>query len=222
MDELADRSRARFRTTVYDRPEFLDYFGSATPVGELAHLNIGSRPARRPGKTGVTGLRAIPWVFAWTQTRLMLPGWLGVGDALQESISAGHLDELRQMYREWPFFQSTLDLIEMVLAKTSPGITARYRQRLVPPPLQAIGEELETGRTDTAAVVLTVTGHTELIEDNPVLRRSIDVRNPYVDPINIVQVEILRRLRDHGDDDSLVEALAMTFNGVAAGMRNTG
>ena len=110
----------------------------------------------------------------------------------------------------------------MVLAKTSPSITARYRRRLVPPALQTIGEELETGRTEAAAVVLTVTGHVELIEDNPVLRRSIDVRNPYVDPINIVQVELLRRLRAQSDDDLLVEALAMTVNGVAAGMRNTG
>ncbi|MCZ6915535.1 MAG: phosphoenolpyruvate carboxylase [Gemmatimonadetes bacterium] len=222
MDELADRSRERFRATVYERPEFLEYFASATPVDELADLNIGSRPARRPGKTGVTGLRAIPWVFAWTQTRLMLPGWLGVGDALGASIGAGHLEELQQMYREWPFFQSTLDLIEMVLAKTSPTITARYIERLVAPERQAIGEELETRRADTAATLLTVTEHTELIEDNPVLRRSIDVRNPYVDPINIVQVELLRRLRNQGEDASLVEAIAITVNGIAAGMRNTG
>lgn len=222
MSELADRSRAAYRRMVYERPEFLDYFRIATPERELAHLNIGSRPARRAAGAGVESLRAIPWVFAWTQTRLMLPAWLGVGAALTAAIEAGRLAELRTMYREWPFFHSTVDLIEMVLAKTSPEITARYDAHLVPERLGRVGSDLRQGLRETVDAVLSVTEHRQLIEDNPVLRRSIEVRNPYVDPINIVQVEILRRLRAEGESPELLEAFAVSVNGIAAGMRNTG
>ncbi len=222
-DEMAQRSRDAYRRVVYERPEFLQYFRAATPERELAHLNIGSRSARRGGGggTGVGSLRAIPWVFAWTQTRLMLPAWLGVGAALGSEIDGGQLATLRRMYREWPFFQSTLDLIEMVLAKASPDITARYDERLVPPELMGVGVELRERLRHTTEALLTVTGHTTLVEHNPVLRRSIDVRNPYVDPINIVQAEILCRLRA-GETPELIEALSVCVNGIAAGMRNTG
>jgi phosphoenolpyruvate carboxylase len=136
--------------------------------------------------------------------------------------SAG-LDELRQMYDAWPFFSSTLDLVEMVLAKASPDIAARYDLRLVPENLRPIGEQLRAELRATIATLLTVTRHRELLEHNPVLRRSVDVRNPYVDPINLVQVEILSRLRSGGGDiDLLRDALLVTVNGIAAGMRNTG
>lgn len=222
MDGLAVRSRDAYRNMVYDRAEFLEYFRMATPEVELGHLNIGSRPARRAGQSGVRGLRAIPWVFAWTQTRLLLPGWLGVGEALQEAIENGHGDALRQMYRDWPFFHTTLDLIEMVLAKASPGIAEQYDEHLVPEHLRVIGVELRTRLQRTTEALLTVTGHAELLEDNPVLKRSIGVRNPYVDPINIVQAEILSRLREDPDNPRMINALSVTVNGVAAGMRNTG
>ncbi len=222
MQRLADESRVAYRSLVYDRPAFLEYFRAATPEVELGLLNVGSRPARRAGQAGVRGLRAIPWVFAWTQTRLMLPAWFGVGSALGAAIARGELDELRAMYREWPFFGSTLDLIEMVLAKASPGIAARYDERLVQGEGRAIGEELRRAMTDTVEAVLRVTGHRELIEHNHVLRRSIDVRNPYVDPINIVQVELLSRTRTLPEDERLRAALSVTVNGIAAGMRNTG
>jgi phosphoenolpyruvate carboxylase len=222
MDHLAERSRRVYRGLVYQRPDFLPYFHLATPVRELAHLNTGSRPARRAGDPGVAGLRAIPWVFAWTQTRSMLPAWLGVGSALAAAIADGQLNELRRMYREWPFFTSTLDLFEMVLAKASPDITARYDERLVPEAEQAIGAELRTALAETTTTLLAVTGHDQLLAENPVLRRSIDVRNPYVDPINIVQIEVLRRLRADGPTPQLTDALAVCVNGVAAGMRNTG
>ena len=222
MDGLAIRARDAYRTMVYDRAEFLEYFRMATPEVELGHLNIGSRPARRAGQSGVRGLRAIPWVFAWTQTRLMLPGWLGVGEALQDAIENGHGDALRRMYRDWPFFRTTLDLIEMVLAKASPGIAEQYDERLVPEHLRVIGVDLRARLQRTTEALLSVTGHAELLEDNPVLKRSIGVRNPYVDPINIVQVEILSRLREDPDNPRLINALSVTVNGVAAGMRNTG
>jgi len=225
MQRLADTSRAAYRDLVHGSPEFTAYFWAATPEAEIGQIKIGTRPARRmpaDGSRSVEGLRAIPWVFAWTQTRLMLPAWLGVGEALEEAVRDGHLDELTEMYDAWPFFRATLDLIEMVLAKASPQISERYDRGLVPEQLWPVGEDLRDRLRRTVAAVLAVTRHTELVEHNPILRRSIDVRNPYVDPINLVQIEILRRLRRAGEDALLRDALLVTVNGVAAGMRNTG
>lgn len=222
MQQLADRSREIYRRLVYETPEFLEYFRLATPETELGRLRIGSRPARRATAGGVESLRAIPWVFAWTQTRLMLPAWLGVGDALEDAIERRQLEDLRAMYRGWPFFRSTLDLIAMVLAKASPEISACYDDRLVPAAMRRLGGALRENLRRTVTQTLAVTGHPELLADNPVLRRSIDVRNPYVDPINLVQVEILSRLREAGDDPELLDAFLVTVNGIAAGMRNTG
>ncbi|MDH5233369.1 MAG: phosphoenolpyruvate carboxylase [Gemmatimonadota bacterium] len=222
MQQMSDTSRTAYRRLVYETPRFVEYFRLATPEVELGRLRIGSRPARRRPGEGVESLRAIPWVFAWTQTRLMLPAWLGVGDALEEAIAKGQLGEVRTMYAEWPFFRSTLDLIEMVLAKASPEIAAFYDAQLVPADLQALGATLRAQLQRTIAASLAVTGHARLLEENPVLRRSIDVRNPYVDPINVVQVEVLSRLRAAGDDPALFDAFLVTVNGIAAGMRNTG
>ena len=187
-------------------------------------LNIGSRPARRPSSAsaGVESLRAIPWIFAWTQTRLNLPSWLGVGAALKHAEKAGFLDELSTMYKEFRFFRSTLDLVEMVLAKTDARIAAHYEQRLVPENLRGLGAELRGRLADASELLLRVTGSPQLLADNPVLRRSIDVRNPYVDPINVVQAELLARLRQAERDDTLTRAFVATVNGIAAGMRNTG
>jgi phosphoenolpyruvate carboxylase len=223
MQALAARSRESYRRLVYDDPRFIPYFRAATPEAELEDLTIASRPARRRADLAVESLRAIPWVFAWTQTRLLLPSWLGVGEALEDAVEHGALDELRAMYREWPFFRSTLDLIEMVLAKTDARVAEHYDRQLVPDDLQPLGAKLRTRLADTAAHVLAVTGRDGLLADNPVLRRSIDVRNPYVDPINLVQVELLRRLRRKGaPDERLRHAFLITVNGIAAGMRNTG
>ena len=222
MEALGETSRRVYRTLVYEDPSFIPYFRSATPEMELEDLTIGSRPARRRADHGVETLRAIPWVFAWTQTRLLLPSWLGVGEALEEAIDRGELECLRQMYRDWAFFRSTLDLIEMVLAKAEARIAAYYDRQLVPPELQNLGDDLRRRLDRTAASVLAATGRERLLADNPVLRRSIDVRNPYVDPINLVQVELLRRLRRSGVDERLRHAFLITVNGIAAGMRNTG
>jgi len=222
MQALADASRAQFRAVVYETPEFIDYFRAATPEPELGRLRAGSRPARRHSGGGVRSLRAIPWIFAWTQTRLMLSSWLGVGAALEEALAAGQLTELRAMYEGWPFFRSSIELIEMVVAKASPEIAALYDAALVPESLRPIGVALREDLARTERALLQVTGHEQLLEENPVLRRSIDVRNPYVDPINLVQAEVLRRLRAPGADPALFEAFLITVNGVAAGMRNTG
>jgi phosphoenolpyruvate carboxylase len=217
MDRLAARARNAYRSMVYDNPEFIPYFRTATPEPELAQINIGSRPARRKPEGGVESLRAIPWQFAWTQTRLMLPSWLGIEDALVAEPAA----VLREMNQRWPFFASTIDLVEMTLAKADARIAAQY-DRLVPVELRPLGADLRRRLGRAVDVVLAVTGHAVLLEGNAVLRRSIDVRNPYVDPINLVQVELLRRLREPNPDASLFDAFVVTVNGIAAGMRNTG
>ncbi|MGE3275915.1 MAG: phosphoenolpyruvate carboxylase [Vicinamibacterales bacterium] len=224
MDRLRDAARDGYRAIVYDNPRFVEYFHHATPQAELGGLNIGSRPARRTGAapgSGVTTLRAIPWQFAWTQTRLMLAAWLGVEDALDEAFARGDRDLVREMYREWPHFRSALDLLAMVLAKSDARIAAEYDRRLVPPDLQPIGADLRARLARAITRVAEVIDHEDLLTSNPVLRRSIDVRNPYVDPINLVQIELLRRERRE-DDPRVNAALLVTVNGVAAGMRNTG
>ena len=223
IDRLAEVARAVYREVVYDDPRFIEYFRTATPEVELATVPIGSRPVRRAPEGGVDSLRAIPWVFAWTQTRLLLPSWLGTGEALTSALDGGHLDVLREMYEDWPFFRSTLDLIAMVLAESDARIAAEYDRRLVPPPLQEVGADLRRRLGNTVKSVLRVMGKERLLTENAVLRRSIEVRNPYVYPINLVQIELLRRLReDREPDPQIANAFMVTVNGIAAGMRNTG
>jgi phosphoenolpyruvate carboxylase len=222
MERLAGEARAAYRAVVYETPEFLEYFHTATPEAELAAINIGSRPARRPGMTastdGVESLRAIPWQFAWTQTRLLLPSWLGVDTAITEPERA----RLREMYTRWPFFRSTLDLIAIALAEADPRIAAQY-DRLAPAARRPLGAALRERFRRAADAMLAVMDQRDLLHDNPVLRRSIDVRNPYVDPINLVQIELLRRMRSGGSTDpQLQHAFVVTVNGIAAGMRSTG
>jgi phosphoenolpyruvate carboxylase len=221
MDELSRIAMAAYRG-VLDRGAFTEYFRAVTPEPEFSLLHVGSRPARRKAKGGLESLRAIPWVFAWTQVRLMLPSWLGVGEALQDAIAGGHGEELAVLYREWPFFQSTMDLIEMVLAKAEPDIFAQYNSVLVPERLQGLGGELCDRFEETKSAVLAVTGHREPLQQNEVLKRSIEVRNPYVDPLNLFQIELMRRVREGDKDPSTLNALLVTINGIAAGMRNTG
>jgi len=221
MERLAADARTAYRRVVDEDSRFPDYFRSATPEGEIDELNLGSRPARRGTQGGVHGLRAIPWQFAWTQTRLMLGAWLGVEEAIDRAIARGEGDRLKAMYRSWPHFQSAIGLIEMVLAKADGHIAAEYDRRLVPEPLRQIGVELRERLQHAVRGVLDVTGHVELLESTPVIRRSIDVRNPYVDPLNLVQVELLCRVRRQPDARTR-RALLVTVNGIAAGMRNTG
>jgi phosphoenolpyruvate carboxylase len=223
MERLSSNARDDFRQIVYDDPRFIEYFRSATPESELDAMHIGSRPARRQQQDALQSLRAIPWQFAWMQTRLLLPSWLGI----EEAIGPDDRDICREMYRAWPFFRSTIELIEMALAKADGGIAAHYDRHLVPEDQQDLGEMLRQRLQRAIEVVLAITGHQQLLDNNPVLRRSIDVRNPYVDPINLLQVELLRRLRGARDANAedtvwLRRALLVTINGVAAGMRNTG
>jgi len=225
IEELSQVACDAYRAVIRGTPRFVEYFRLATPEQELGMLNIGSRPARRKRGGGIESLRAIPWIFAWTQNRLNLPSWLGVGQCLQKAIDAGHKRELEQMYAEWPFFRATLDLIEMVVAKADPTCAARYDRRLVPPELQPLGDELRGELQNTIDRILDITGHSRLLETYPEGRMSLEARNPYIDPINLLQIELLRRLRQAPDQDPVPEvweAFVMTVNGIAAGMRNTG
>ncbi|KAJ6318249.1 hypothetical protein OIU76_013726 [Salix suchowensis] len=223
MDEISKISCQSYRSTVYENPEFLAYFHEATPQAELGFLNIGSRPTRRKSSTGIGHLRAIPWVFAWTQTRFVLPAWLGVGAGLKGVCEQGHTQDLKAMYKEWPFFQSTIDLIEMVLGKADVPIAKHYDEVLVSDKnRRELGAELRRELLTTEKFVLVVSGHEKLSENNRSLRRLIESRLPYLNPMNLLQVEILKRLRSDDDNHKLRDALLITINGIAAGMRNTG
>jgi len=223
MDKLGELSCKHYRSVVFQNPNFISYFSKATPEAELGNLNIGSRPARRKKGVSVQNLRAIPWIFAWTQTRLILPSWLGVGEALHELITMGKKSELQAMYEQWPFFAATIDLIEMILAKADMRIAALYDDVLVDDPVEKkLGAELRQKFADTERAILEVTGHNKLLQTNQALRRLIEMRNPYIDPINVLQVEVLRRMRGDPLSARLREALLITINGIAAGMRNTG
>jgi phosphoenolpyruvate carboxylase len=222
MDRLGALAAAAYRRVVHADQAFLRYFEAATPVRELGRLNIGSRPARRQaGLEGLSNLRAIPWVFAWTQTRLHLPAWLGAGEALTAVFEEGGGPALRALARRWPFLQSVLDLLEMVLAKADPDIAAYYDRVLVPDELRPLGQELRGKCRRTLEAVLAAKSEPGLLADQPDLARTIELRNPYVDPLNLLQAELLRRCRAD-DDPRIADALLVTVNGIAAGMRNTG
>jgi phosphoenolpyruvate carboxylase len=210
---LAERSRAVYRGLI-DDAGFVDFFRAFTPVDELALLNIGSRPARRPeGADYLASLRAIPWVFAWTQNRCVLPSWFGCGTAFGEA----DVEELRLLYREWPFFRSLVQNLEMTLAKASIEIAREY---LVLVSDDHLWEPIAAEHARTVAAVLEIVEADELLDRHPVVQRSIRLRNPYVDPMNAIQVELLRRYRD-GDEDA-APALLRSIAGIAAGLRNTG
>lgn len=221
MDTLAQQALQDFRSLIRDNPDFVPYFVQATPEGELAALKIASRPARRRKGTGITYLRAIPWIFAWTQTRLMLPAWLGIGSALRTAIDQNQTAMLRDMQQHWPFFKATIDQIEMVLAKADPEVAALYDAVLVEARLQPLGAQLRAKFTVATETLLELTGHPSLVIHEPFVHRGIAVRNPYVDPLNILQVEILSRLRN-GETGIIEDAMVIAINGISAGMRNTG
>lgn len=222
MDQLADAGQAAYQGVVHEMPAFVEYFRAATPEPEIATLNIGSRPARRKSGSGVSSLRAIPWVFAWTQTRLMLPAWLGFGEAIAQAIADGQLHTLRDMYRQWPFFRTTLELIAMVLAKADVRIAEYYEQCLVDQELHSFGEALREQHATSVQALKRVMQRDHVLAHQPVLQHSIHVRNPYVDPLNIIQANVLSRVRAGESTPELHELLFITMSGIAAGMRNTG
>ncbi|MEH6568771.1 MAG: phosphoenolpyruvate carboxylase [Halioglobus sp.] len=221
MEVLAASSCASYRETVREEPDFVEYFRCATPEQELGKLPLGSRPARRAAGGGIESLRAIPWIFAWSQNRLMLPAWLGAGYALESVLHRDGADTLREMAAEWPFFATRLSMLEMVFAKADVGLSAYYDDRLVPAALQPLGEALRTRLGADSEIVLKVTGAAGFLEDQPWIRESIQLRNIYTDPLNVLQAELLYRQRQ-SPEPLLEQAIMVTIAGVAAGMRNTG
>lgn len=223
MDKLSATALTTYTQVVHQNGQFFPYFVQVTPLAELSELAIGSRPAHRTPIHNMETLRAIPWIFAWNQNRLMLPVWLGVGEALQALCKEGKMSELQSMFREWPFFYAVLDRVEMVLAKAEPVLTEYYEKALVGEALQEFGGSLRERLTLAITQVKAITNHTELLEAYPSMRQSIQLRNPYIDPLNVLQIELLGRVRRGKRVSDLIRlALQVTIVGIAAGMRNTG
>ncbi|ONG41095.1 phosphoenolpyruvate carboxylase [Alkanindiges hydrocarboniclasticus] len=222
MDSMTKVSVATYRQTVRENPLFIQYLRTVTPELELQMLPLGSRPARRKVSGGIESLRAIPWVFAWTQVRLMLPAWLGTGRALRTALAEGQRCTIEDMNQHWPYFQTLLDMLEMVLVKADPAIAAYYESRLTQDPqLIELGKELRRRLDSATQTLLEVIDQPALLQHESVLKRSINVRTPYILPLHLLQAELMQRRREH-DDNTFDHALMVTIAGIAAGLRNTG
>ncbi len=223
MEQLSDISCDHYRSITRGEPDFVPYFRAATPEMELGKLPLGSRPSKRKPNGGVESLRAIPWIFAWTQNRLMLPSWLGTDIALNAVLAQGKEALLVEMSREWPFFRTRLEMLEMVFLKADHWLSEYYDQRLVPTALWPLGDRLRAELQASIDVVLRLRPQGGLLDDQPWVKESIKLRNPYTDPLNVLQVELLNRSRSNPDEVAEVDqALMVTIAGIAAGMRNTG
>jgi phosphoenolpyruvate carboxylase len=224
MEDLSERSLQAYRGLVYNHPGFVTFFRSMTPVNEIAKLNIGSRPASRTKSERIEDLRAIPWVFSWSQVRLMLPGWFGAGTAFEEWVAddEGRIGRLRDLHARWPFFRTVLSNMGMVLAKTDLGIAARYAELVPDADLRTeVFGRITAEHARAVHWVRTITGG-ELLADNPSLARSIRNRFPYLDPLNHLQVELLRSYRAGADNELTTRGIHLTINGLATGLRNSG
>lgn len=223
MDEMSETSCKCYRHYVREEPQFVAYFRAVTPEAELGRLPLGSRPQKRNRGGGIESLRAIPWVFAWTQNRLMLPSWLGAGSALKLAMTEGKEPLLKEMYHDWPFFNTRLGMLEMVYAKADTNIYKYYEERLVDPTMWYLGDTLCAMLKDDITTVLNITDDDSLMADLPWIAESVALRNTYIEPLNLLQIELLDRSRKNPQENSIVEqALMITISGIAAGMRNSG
>lgn len=224
MTEMSHQACDNYRKVVRENPDFVPYFRTATPELELGKLPLGSRPAKRKPSGGIESLRAIPWIFAWGQTRMVLPSWLGVMKAVQSVLDNGHEQEIKDMMQSWPFFNSRLSMLDMVFHKADPRICAEYDQRLVPKALQSIGEALRKELGESIELLLSLTEQQNVMESDPSSNVSLDIRAGYLQPLHYLQIELLSRIRQLGDQHcpELERAMMVTIAGIAIGIRNTG
>jgi len=229
LDDVATLAHRAYAELVHETPGFVEYFKASTPVSEIGSLNIGSRPTSRKPTSSIADLRAIPWVLAWSQSRVMLPGWYGTGSAFEQWIAAGpeseteRVETLHELYQRWPFFRSVLSNLAQVLAKSDMGLAARYAELVADEALRhRVFDMIVDEHRRTIAMHKLITGQDDLLADNPALARSVFNRFPYLEPLNHLQVELLRRYRS-GDDDELVQrGILLTMNGLASALRNSG
>ena len=226
LEMMSSHAYSVYRDLVYETPGFVEFFRSATPIAEIADLNVGSRPASRRKSDRIEDLRAIPWVFSWSLARIMLPGWYGFGSAVEHWVSVSgekSIELLREMYMKWPFFHALLSNMDMVLAKSDISIASRYVELVSDAQLgQQIFSRIEQEWHRTVHWLLTITGQKNLLEANPALARSLQSRSPYIDPLNHLQVDLLLRYRRGEHDDSLKRPILLTIKGISAGLRNSG
>ena len=224
MDEIVDDSYNKYRELVFENPNFYNYFFEATPIKEISSLNIGSRPASRKKITDIGGLRAIPWVFSWSQSRIMLPGWYGVGTAFSNFINKDkeNIEKLRKMYKNWPFFTSLLSNVDMVMSKSDMDIAKEYANLCNDEKTKNVYEEILREWNLTKKVVLEISEHKEFLEDNTYLTRSLENRLQYFNTLNLLQVELIKRSREGKLPESQINTIHITINGVATGLRNSG
>eukprot|EP00316_Scyphosphaera_apsteinii_P000553 CAMPEP_0119332028 /NCGR_PEP_ID=MMETSP1333-20130426/81888_1 /TAXON_ID=418940 /ORGANISM="Scyphosphaera apsteinii, Strain RCC1455" /LENGTH=992 /DNA_ID=CAMNT_0007341765 /DNA_START=37 /DNA_END=3015 /DNA_ORIENTATION=+ len=227
MQQLADTSAASFQREVYlsDGGKFAKYFHASTPTSSLALMNLGSRPAKRKAAGGIETLRAIPWVFAWTQTRLHLPVWLGGGEALKQHIAQSDgLPGLQEMYRSWPFFRGLIELVELELSKAEPTVSELYDSKLCSSELKEVGDHLRSALSEAKTAISAVAGHAVLLENHPHTKESFALRRPYLLVLHAIQGEVMARIKDVNAERAgiLMDAMTITVQGIAAGMQNTG
>lgn len=224
MDSIVQDSNSIYRDLVFKNKHFYDYFFEASPIKEVSSLNIGSRPAARKTITDISGLRAIPWVFSWSQNRIMLPGWYGVGSAFNHYIEAeeGNLEKLQHMFETWPFFRSLLSNVDMVLSKSDMNIAFHYAQLAKSEEVRSVFNIILDEWKLTKNVILAIEKHDDFLEENSSLKASLDFRLPYFNVLNYIQIELIKRLRNNNLTDDEISLIHITINGIATGLRNSG
>ena len=225
LDDLAARAQHAYSELVHETPGFVEYFKESTPVSEIGSLNIGSRPASRKPTTAISDLRAIPWVLSWSQSRVMLPGWYGTGAAFEEWVAGGdgRLEVLQDLYQKWPFFRSVLSNMAQVLAKADMGLAARYSELVADEALRhRVFDKIVAEHDRSIKMLRLITGQDDLLADNPALARSVFNRFPYLEPLNHLQVELLRRYRSGDEDEKVKRGILLTMSGLATALRNSG